>query len=116
MRAAAIAFALALGAASPAIGATSPTTWSEERFVTTLMELSVSYTGCKAIQTSSLKMNRLMELADERFGEVDLNADRHRGIMEVVMKAAEKPATFCWTMLAKYGPEGTALPGMVTPS
>lgn len=117
MRIRAVLFPLALGIATPAIGATSITDWSEKQFVIAMTELSMVTTTCKRfLDIDMLAVVCVMEVAEERMGGplfTDANAQRYKGIGEEVKKASEKPATFCWIIEEKYGPEGTVLPGMV---
>ncbi len=117
MRFAAVAFALALGIATPAIGAPSITDWSEEQFLTTVNELMLTEKTCDRLKLRDIiKVINLLEVANEKFGPVfleDSKAGRYKHVIDAVDEATSKPATFCWAIEEKYGPQGTVLPGMV---
>lgn len=117
MRIRAAAFALALGIATPAIGAPAISDWSEQELLAAAMELSGALITCEeSVELSLDRVNLLMGVANERAKALEISDERTKRNQEVVFaveRARETPATFCWTIVEKYGPEGTVLPGMV---
>lgn len=117
MRIRAAAFALALGIATPAIGATSVTDWSEEQFLVAIAELSTNRKTCDRLEIHDhIRMLDLFEMRHEKFkpDPADKSRPQYKHILAAVEEEARaKPATFCWAIEEKYGPQGTVLPGMV---
>lgn len=112
---AAVAFALALGAATPAIGA--PADWTEEEFFQVLMEVtSIEETCGTSLKLDDWMIVSLDDIAKERFGDMMTAeyARKFNGTYRAVTLATERPATFCFNMDQRYGLRGTVLPGLVT--